>query len=99
MKKSDAILHLEKTSWLGSLHAYLGSPAIIDDTRTEQYLWGYVFVFVPHQPEFSKREFAKLAVSSIDGRIAPAEERGISGVLQTFGIEPTDENLTPITSE
>ena len=98
MNRADAKLHLEESNWPAGIQQYLGCAALVEDIRTEEYPWGFVFVFVPVDSQFSplRRDCAKVAVSCGDGSITVVGNKGVWGALRHMGIPQSTENLTPI---
>ena len=84
-------------SWGAGIERYLNVPASIDDAQTEEYPWGFVFVYVPLADAdlSTNRERALVAVSHA-GRIAPVGTKGVWGALRNLDLPQTDANLTPI---
>ena len=97
VNQSDAKLLLHTTNWHAGIERYLKCPVSIDDSQTDVYPWGFVFVFVPSADAdtLPHSERALVAVSH-EGRVAPVGTKGVWGALRNLDVAQTDENLTPI---
>ena len=97
VNQSDAKSLLHTTNWHAGIERYLKCPVSIDDSQTDVYPWGFVFVFVPsaNADTLPHSERALVAVSH-EGRVTPVGTKGVWGALRNLDVAQTDENLTPI---
>jgi hypothetical protein len=69
--------------WLSASQRGLGCSVVIDDSRTEEHDWGWVFWFVPENPELCQQAwpFARYAFDQHSGHSVPVGTKGLEGAI------------------
>ena len=98
VNQSDAKLLVE-TNWHAGVERYLRCAASIDDSQTEEYPWGFVFVFLPSPKADPIPYRARVSVAvSHNGHVTVVGKKGVWGALRHLAIAQTEENLTPLSN-
>jgi hypothetical protein len=69
--------------WTPAVETNMGCEMYIDDALTEEHSWGWVFYFVPRQPEQCQRPYKRRAFAfhRVSGDSIPVGTKGLEGAL------------------